>query len=150
MGLEEDASLNEEARIVWSPEHMVTTPQPDFIVTTSQQNIQIMAGDTPTSILVNAELDSALPYAIVFAIDYERLADGLDVTFEREVVAASVVSDQITANVTASETMTGGHYMIPIVARSGLREHLLTIPVEVVTIQGQEGGTHLFLPVITQ
>ncbi len=133
---------------VWSPETTIPAPKPDFILFGEATGIQVGAGDAAQAIPLTLELSSDMPYPVSLAVDKERLADGLDVSFEPEIV-------QDSGNVTAFVSATGGtypgRYALPIIARSGTIEHRLTLSLEVVEGSGSDdSGRKVYLPLIVK
>ncbi len=79
-------------------------------------------------------MSANLPYDPLLFVDYDRLPDGIYVELWHEAVPVAAEA-RTRAVVTASLTMPTGHYVVPIIARSGDLERLLNISIEVVPLQ---------------
>ena len=121
-------------RSVQSPELVVATTQPDFVLIGPGTNIIVPAGNRPTTIQIDLEMSSNLPYDPLLFVDYEQLVDGIYVAFENESIADRPIASA-KANVTVSTGLPPGHYVIPIGAQSGSLVKMLYLPIEVIPEQ---------------
>ena len=121
-------------RSVQSPELVVATTQPDFVLIGPGTNIIVPAGNRPTSIQIDLEMSSNLPYDPLLFVDYEQLVDGIYVAFENESIADRPIASA-KANVTVSTGLPPSHYVIPIGAQSGSLVIMLYLPIEVIPEQ---------------
>lgn len=126
---------------VWSPQHTVISPQPAFIMDAPMSSI-VAPGGRPTTVPIAFELSSNLPYTISLGLDYDRLPDGIYVEFSSATVPLAHTSYQIQARISASSGVLPGHYVVPLIARSGPTEQMLNLTIEVTS------DNRLYLPVI--
>lgn len=133
----------ETSRIAWSQERIVATSQPDFILSTSANNLKVTAGGAPLAIPLNLELASDLPYPVQLAVDFDRLPDGLDLIFDDDIIVSTA---QAIVFISATKNMPAGYYAAPILAKSGTLQHDLTLTIQVET--RHEGTGAVYLPII--
>lgn len=118
------------SRSVQSPLLVVTTPQPDFELTSPDKNALVQAGGQPRTVVVDLEMSSILPYDPVMSVDSSRLPDGLYVSFWNDALGERPTTRGMAA-IRASSDLPPGYYVVPIVARSGKLERMLNLPIEV-------------------
>jgi V8-like Glu-specific endopeptidase len=147
------AGNRHSGRMVWSAEQSFTTPQPDFILApqvngvsaASVEGLTVAAGGNTLEVPLGIDLSSNLPYPVELYVDFTQLADGIYVEFDTTAVAASVTEGRSVAKITATSTTPPGHYLIPIVARSGELVRHLPLNIEVLPTGGR-----LYLPVVVK
>ena len=83
-----------------------------------------------------------MPYDPLLFVDYDRLPDGIYVEFWNESVADRPTA-RTSASISAAIGLPPGHYVVPIVARSGELEKMLNLSIEVVPQQYS-----IFLPLV--
>lgn len=144
------AKRTDVGQIVWSDEVSVATGQPEFLLSTSANQLEVTAGRQAVAVTLNVEMADTLPYPVIFDLDYERLADGLYIDFTEETIAASTTSvSTVVAQITAADGVHAGRYVVPIIARSGLLQRELTIPL-VVTTGTSSTEQQIYLPLIAR
>jgi V8-like Glu-specific endopeptidase len=137
--IDEDGGRNVE-----SPELVVQTPQPDFHLTSPDMNATVRAGGAPRTVTVDLEMSSNLPYDPLLLVDYDRLPDGIYVEFGDESVAGRPTA-QTTMSISVTMGLPPGHYVVPIVARSGELERMLNFSIELLPPQYV-----LYLPLVVR
>ena len=155
----EDVDMN---RIAWSQETEITTTQPEFTLDVGSTVLvaNLSAGALPDTLLNGAEdtvdiivgeekliplqlqLSDNLRYAVVVGADYDLLPEGINVSFDEEILTESGV---VNMRVTAIREHAAGYYTLPIIGTSGTLVRYLSI---VLNIQPAFSG--VYLPLITR
>lgn len=131
--------------LAWSQELVITTPQPEFLISTPVANTQVIAGGPSVAVPILVDMASDLPYPVAFSLDYERLPDGIYVNFDIEIVDATTTQAQSIASISASNTLLPGDYVVPILAHSGFLEHDLNM---IVTVT--QANNIIYLPIVNR
>lgn len=139
-------------QVVWGADQIFVVPLPDFTIQAptsrfraARSDYVIQAGES-TVVPLNLELSTNMAFSVEILPDMGRLPDGLYVDFSQDVFAVNVTSASSTVQISASETMPPGSYVVPIIVCSERLEHTLDLTIEVV----QKSTEFTFYPPLLQ
>lgn len=140
----------ESNRTIWSPQTTIVVPQPDFVFRMLGANYQVVTDGNAIAIPLAIELSESLPHPVVLQVDYAETPGGLYAEPSTNIVTETTTSGDLALATWTSDSMKPGIYIIPVVARSGVLEHRLNIPIEVKAVGENLATGKIYLPLIAR